>query len=296
MALQGTYTALITPFNSNDEVDWPALKNIIERQIDSQIEGVVPCGTTGESPSLKHKEHHMVVARSIEWAKQKKSDCTVIAGTGSNCTREAVELTVQAAKDGADYALVVNPYYNKPTQQGLLEHFTRIADSSSIPVILYNIPGRTSVSLSIETIVKLAVHPNIVAVKEATGDIGFMSKIIAATADMDFVLLSGDDNLLLPILAIGGKGIISVASNLYPFQTSEITRRFFNQGIDSAREQFYKMLPLFNAMFLETNPIPVKYGASALKLCENVLRLPMTVLSAEKQAQLDALLRMADMP
>lgn len=295
MALQGTYTALITPFRKDGEVDWDALQKIIYRQVDAKVEGVVPCGTTGESPSLSHKEHAQVVARTVEWAKERNPDCTVIAGTGSNCTDEAVKLTQEAAKDGADYALVVNPYYNKPTQAGLLQHFTRIADTSPIPVILYNIPGRTGVSLSIDTIVRLSQHKNITAIKEATGDVGFMSKIIHATGD-DFTLLSGDDNLLLPILAIGGKGIISVASNLYPFQVGEITRKFMQDGLKPAREQFYKMFPLFNAMFLETNPIPVKYGAAYLELCENVLRLPMTPLSEDKHKILQELLTMKDLP
>lgn len=294
MALQGTYTALITPFKTDEEIDWVALEKIVHYQIDAKVEGVVPCGTTGESPSLTHKEHQQVVAKVIAFAKEKKADATVIAGTGSNCTKEAVKLTQEAAKDGADYALVVNPYYNKPTQHGLVEHFTRIADSSSIPLVLYNIPGRTAISLSLETIVKLSEHENIVAIKEATGDIGFMTKVVQAVSK-DFTVLSGDDNLLLPLLSVGGKGVISVASNAYPFQTGEITRKFFSEGLEAAREQFYKMLPFFTAMFVETNPIPVKYAASVLGLCENILRLPMTALSADKKPQIEALLKLKDM-
>ena len=213
-----------------------------------------------------------------EIAKKKKSDTIIIAGTGSNSTREAIALTRFAGQAGADFALVVNPYYNKPTQRGLIEHFTAIADASEIPIVLYNIPGRTSVKIELETMAFLAKHKNIVAVKEATGDISFMTQVMQATPD-DFILLSGDDNLLLPILAIGGKGVISVISNVFPAQTSEISRMYLSGNIKGAAEKFSRLFPLCSAMFLETNPIPVKYAASLLGHCENSLRLPMTSLS-----------------
>ncbi|MCX7631745.1 MAG: 4-hydroxy-tetrahydrodipicolinate synthase [Turneriella sp.] len=280
LKLEGTYTALITPFTADGEkVDWQALKKIVEWQLDAGVDGLVPCGTTGESPTLSHEEHAEVIARVIEWAKAKNPKTTIIAGTGSNSTAEAIALTRHAASSGADAVLSVNPYYNKPTQAGLLAHFARIADNSRVPVILYNIPGRSAVGLSLETVAQLAQHGNIIGIKEATGDLGFMAQIIEATCNLDFTLLSGDDNLLLPVLSIGGKGVISVISNIYPKETAEIPRLFFGGKIAEAQKKFLRLLPLCKAMFIETNPIPVKFAAAAKGLCENVLRLPMTPLS-----------------
>ncbi|MDH4262244.1 MAG: 4-hydroxy-tetrahydrodipicolinate synthase [Spirochaetia bacterium] len=278
MKLQGTFTALITPFQKNEQIDYPALKKLIVKQMLNKVEGLVPCGTTGESPTLTHEEHREVIAKTVEWAKEINKDTTIIAGTGSNSTQEAVDLTKSAAADGADYALVVNPYYNKPTQDGLYAHFMRIAESSTIPVIVYNIPGRTSVSLSIDTISRLAEHPNIAGIKESTGDLGFMAEVILNTPD-DFVLLSGDDNLLLPVLSIGGKGVISVLSNLLPLKVGNVSRSFFSGNYEHARKEYYNLLPLMKAMFFETNPIPVKAALSIMSEIENVLRLPMTKLS-----------------
>ncbi|MDH4199986.1 MAG: 4-hydroxy-tetrahydrodipicolinate synthase [Spirochaetia bacterium] len=278
MELHGTFTAMVTPFQANQEIDYLALKKLIQKQLDAKIEGLVPCGTTGESPTLNHTEHREVIAKTTQWAKEINPHTIIIAGTGSNSTREAIELTKSAASDGADYALVVNPYYNKPTQEGLYAHFMSIADASAIPLILYNIPGRTAVSLSIETIVRLAQHKNIVGIKEATGDLSFMAEVILNTPP-DFVLLSGDDNLLLPVLAIGGRGGISVISNVFPRETGEITRNFRKGNIQEAKSGFYKLFPLMKAMFYETNPIPVKAALYILGEIENTLRLPMTALS-----------------
>jgi len=289
MSLTGTYTALITPFKQNLDVDYDALKKIIEFQVDAGVEGLVPCGTTGESPTLNHEEHRKVIAKTIEWAKAKNSNIKIIAGTGSNSTREAIALTKAAKEDGADYALQVNPYYNKPTQLGLVTHFRNIAEAGDLPIILYNIPGRTSVSLNIESIVELAGHKNIIGIKEATGDIGFMTQVIHNTPK-DFVLLSGDDNLLLPILSIGGQGVISVIANLFPRETGDITRKFLAGNTDYAREKFFNMANLCSAMFLETNPIPVKFAANYLGLCENELRLPMTKLSQRFEEKLETII------
>lgn len=287
MSLQGTFTALITPFHGQSaEIDWQRLKALVEFQIDQGVEGLVPCGTTGESPTLTHSEHREVIAKVTEWARAKKSDTIIIAGTGSNSTSEAVELTRAAAADKADYALVVNPYYNKPTQEGLYRHFSTIADSSDIPLVLYNIPGRTAVKLEIETIKRLAAHPNIRAVKEATGDVNFMTQVIINTPE-DFSLLSGDDNLLLPILSIGGRGVISVISNIFPKQASDITRLFYQGKIEEAQKLFLSLFPVCGTMFAETNPIPVKYAASHLGLCENILRLPLTPLDSKYQKSIE---------
>lgn len=289
MKLHGTFTALVTPFQSSEEIDYPALKKLIVKQILNKVDGIVPCGTTGESPTLTHLEHREVIAKTVEWAKENDKDFTVIAGTGSNSTREAIDLTKFAASTGADYALVVNPYYNKPVQEGLYTHFMRIAEASQIPIILYNIPGRTSVSLSVETISRLAKHPNIVGIKEATGDLNFMAEVILNTPD-DFVLLSGDDNLLLPVLAIGGKGVISVLSNLLPLKVGNVSRYFLGGNYAEARKEYFKLLPLMKAMFYETNPIPVKAALSIMGEIENVLRLPMTKLSNENHEKLIQLL------
>lgn len=278
MWLTGTFTALITPFEENSEkIDWPALKKLVEWQVKNSVEGLVPCGTTGESPTLSHAEHAEVISKVIEWSKATDSKTKVIAGTGSNSTREAINLTKEAAKSGADAVLSVNPYYNKPTQEGLYRHFASIADASSIPVVLYNIPGRSAVGMTIDTVKKLASHGNIIGIKEATGDLGFMTQII--TECPDFTLLSGDDNLLLPVLSVGGKGVISVISNIFPRQTSEITRLYMAGKLKESSDIFKALFPLCKYMFIETNPIPVKFSASVLGLCKNTLRLPMTSLS-----------------
>ncbi len=293
MLLTGTYTALITPFEKGGEkVDFAALKRLVEFQMDNGIEGLVPCGTTGESPTLDHREHEEVIAKVIEWAKARRADTTIIAGTGSNSTKEAIELTRAAAAAGADYSLQVNPYYNKPTQEGLYAHFSTIADSAKIPLILYNIPGRTGISLTIETIRRLAQHENIVGIKEATGDLNFMTQVIQETPE-DFVLLSGDDNLLLPVLSIGGRGVISVVSNILPKETGEITRAWFQGEMAKAQKVFHTLFPLCKYMFIETNPIPVKYAAFTLGLCENVLRLPLTPLAKHHEAAVKSALERA---
>lgn len=282
--LRGTYTALITPFTADGEkVDWTALKKLVEHQVEEGVEGLVPCGTTGESPTLTHAEHGEVIAKVIEWAKAKNPKAIVIAGTGSNSTAEAISLTKAAAAAGADAVLSVNPYYNKPVQAGLVAHFERIADAATVPVVLYNIPGRSAVGMTIDTVVRLAKHENIIGIKEATGDLAFMAQIIQET-EGKFTLLSGDDNLLLPVLSIGGKGIISVISNIYPRDTGAITRQYEAGNMIEAHQKFMRLLPLCKAMFLETNPIPVKYAASRKEFCHNSLRLPMTPLSHHLQA------------
>lgn len=281
--LTGTFTALITPFKPNGEVDFAQLKKIVEFQVNSGIDGLVPCGTTGESPTLDHDEHRAVIEKVIEYAKSIRTNVVVIAGTGSNSTKEAIELTKAAKSYGADYSLQVNPYYNKPTQEGLYRHFMSIAEAVDLPMVLYNIPGRTGVSLSLETIRKLAEHPQIVGIKEATGDLNFMTQIVLECKET-FSLLSGDDNLLLPILSIGGRGVISVVSNLFPRETAEITRAYLQKDLEKARRYFYALFPLAKAMFVETNPIPVKFAAHNLGLCENVLRLPLVPLSKANES------------
>ncbi len=283
MSLRGTFTAIITPFKKSGEIDWSGLEKFVKTQVEDGVDGLVPCGTTGESPTLTHDEHRQVIARVTSWAKEVNSDIIIIAGTGSNSTAEAIELTKEAAIEGADYSLQVNPYYNKPTQKGLYQHFTMIADESSIPLILYHIPSRASVKIEMETMTRLSQHNKIVGVKEATGDLNFITELMCSV-DKDFTLLSGDDNLLLPILSIGGKGIISVCSNIFPKKICQITNDYLLGDHEAAKETFHNIFLFCQSMFYETNPIPVKYALSEMGFCENVLRLPLTPLS-EKYRQ-----------
>ncbi|EOQ96216.1 4-hydroxy-tetrahydrodipicolinate synthase [Leptospira wolbachii serovar Codice str. CDC] len=271
---QGVYTAVITPFRQG-KIDYDSYFKILENQIRSGVAGVVPCGTTGESPTLSYEEHKELIQKTVQIVAGK---IQVIAGTGSNSTKEAIELTESACADGVDGILSVNPYYNKPTQEGMYRHFTEIANVSSKPVMLYNIPGRTNVNLLPETVARLAAHSKIAAIKEATGDLGQMAKVIAATPP-DFDLLSGDDNLTLPVLSIGGKGVVSVVSNLFPRACVDMVSLYLRGDLEASKKIYYKLLPVFINAFIETNPIPIKAAMSWFGYCENELRLPMTALS-----------------
>lgn len=277
--LRGSMTALITPFK-NDKVDAAALRRQIEDQIKGGTSALVPCGTTGESPTLSHAEHKNVIAITVEAAAGR---VPVIAGTGSNSTDEAIELTRFARKAGAQASLSVVPYYNKPTQKGMYEHFKAIAKSAGLPIVLYNIPGRCGAGLTAGTIADLAKIDLIVAVKEATGSMDMASEIISRT---NLAVLSGDDSLTLPILALGGKGVISVFANLYPAHLSKMVRAFFDGDIDEARKLHYAMVPLCKALFIETNPIPVKTAMRILKRDTGSLRLPLTAMAPENEAAL----------
>ncbi|TGK82530.1 4-hydroxy-tetrahydrodipicolinate synthase [Leptospira noumeaensis] len=271
---QGVYTAVITPFRQG-KIDYDSYFKILENQIRSGVAGVVPCGTTGESPTLSYAEHKELIQKTVKVVAGK---IQVIAGTGSNSTKEAIELTESACTDGVDGILTVNPYYNKPTQEGMFRHFTEIANVSSKPVMLYNIPGRTNVNLLPETVARLSAHPKIAAIKEATGDLGQMAKVIAATPS-DFDLLSGDDNLTLPVLSIGGRGVVSVVSNLFPRACVDMVSLYLRGDLEASKKIYYKLLPVFINAFIETNPIPIKAAMSWFGYCENELRLPMTSLS-----------------
>lgn len=276
---EGLYTALITPFR-NGKIDFYNLAVLLEAQIAGGVDGVVPCGTTGESPTLSNEEHSELIKKTVEIVNGRVS---VIAGTGSNSTSEAVALSKKAETDGVDGLLIVNPYYNKPNQKGLYLHYKAVANSVKIPIILYNIPGRTGVNLTVETIQKLASIENVVSVKEAAGSVAQMTDIIYNTPD-DFTLISGDDNLLLPCLSVGGKGIISVLSNLLPAEVKKVVSLHKEGKIEEARKQFFKIYPLCRAMFLDTNPIPVKKAMELLGLSTSELRLPLTPLEDENIA------------
>ena len=277
--LKGVYTALITPFTKEGKVDEEALKRIIEFQIKSGISGLVPCGTTGESPTLSHEEHDRVIQITVEAAAGR---VPVIAGTGSNATSEAVRLTKHAEAAGVDAVLLVNPYYNKPTQKGLYLHFKAIADSVTIPCVLYNIKGRTGINLETETLARLAKDcSNISTVKEASGDLQQMKDVIEAT-DKSFHVLSGDDNMTLNLIEAGGKGVISVASNLIPDRMVEMVGLALEGKFEEAGEKEKKLSTFFKTMFVETNPIPIKTAMAMRGWCEEVFRLPICPLSNDE--------------
>ena len=269
---KGSIVAIVTPF-TNGKLDHKKFRELIEFQIKNGTSGIVPCGTTGESATLSFEEHDRVIEIAVE---QTNKRVPVIAGTGSNSTQEAIMLTQHAAKTGADASLQVSPYYNRPPQKGLYEHFKAVADSVDIPIILYNIASRTGVNIEVDTIARLAKDcKNIVAVKEASGNLDQMAHIKAA-CPKDFILLSGDDSLTLPVLGIGGRGVISVVANITPREVADLVENFENGKIEKAREIHYRLLPLVKAMFIETNPIPVKTAMGLLKLCDPELRLPMS--------------------
>jgi 4-hydroxy-tetrahydrodipicolinate synthase len=271
MIFKGVVTALATPFKSG-AVDEEALRRHIRFQIEGGVQAILPCGTTGESPTLSHEEHKRVVSIAVEEARGK---IKVLAGAGSNSTREAIELAVHAQKAGADGVLSVTPYYNKPTQEGIFLHYRAIAEAVSLPIILYNIPGRCGVNILPETVARMAREiPAVVGVKEATGDLNQMIRTIELCGP-DFLVTSGDDGLTLPLLAAGGGGVISVASNLIPGPLVEMWRAWEDGHPIRARELFYRMLPLFKALFLETNPMPLKASLALAGFMDSEMRLPM---------------------
>ncbi|ABG03077.1 dihydrodipicolinate synthase [Rubrobacter xylanophilus DSM 9941] len=277
----GTLTALITPFR-NGEVDVEALEGLVEFQIQQGVSGLVPCGTTGETPCLSEEEDRLVVETVVRVAGGR---VPVIAGTGSNSTDMAIRYTRMAEEAGADGSLQVAPYYNKPTQEGLYRHFATIAENTSLPIILYNIPSRTGVTISAETTARLAEIPNIVGTKEATHSMDLASDLRRLCGE-EFCILSGDDSLTLPIMALGGRGVISVASNVAPAAVSQLTQALLEGDYERGRELHYELLPLFRALFIETNPIPVKTAASLLGLCSDEMRLPMQPMRGENLRRL----------
>ncbi len=281
LKLQGSMVALVTPFR-NDRLDEPALKRLIEWHIESGTTALVPCGTTGESATLSFDEHDRVIELAVEAARGR---IPVIAGTGSNNTREAVRLTKHAKEVGADAALLISPYYNKPTQRGLYLHFKAVAEAVDIPLVLYNIASRTAVNIEPETFAQLAAIKNIVAVKESSGNLEQMSRILQLTQGK-LTLLSGDDGLTLPVLAIGGTGVISVAANIVPKDIVALVAAFISGRRDDAIQQHQRLLPLVKALFLETNPIPVKTAMGLMGLIEPEMRLPLCEMSEGNRERL----------
>jgi 4-hydroxy-tetrahydrodipicolinate synthase len=274
MKLEGTFTAVVTPFREDAEqsIDWAAFDTVLDEQIAGGINGIVPCGTTGESPSLTHEEHAKVVLRTIERAKGKT---LVVAGTGSNATREAIDLSRDAEKAGADAVMVVVPYYNKPTQEGLFRHFVAVAKAVRCPVVIYNIPGRTGIDLSADTLSRiLEAAPNVLATKEATGNVLRAQELVRRHGDR-LTVLSGDDALTLPMVACGARGVISVASNVLPRTVGDATRLALSGDVAAARKAHLALLPFYEAMFVEANPGPVKHALAHRGRIKDVVRGPL---------------------
>jgi len=284
----GVFTALVTPFGPDgDTLDESALRSLVEHQIEAGVDGLVPCGSTGESATLSHAEHCRVVEVVVETAAGRVA---VIAGTGSNNTREAIELTLHAAGAGADGALLISPYYNKPTQAGIVEHFAAVARETRFPLLPYNIPGRTASNMLPQTLARLAELDFVVGVKEACGDIEQIAHAIAACPP-DFDFLSGDDAMTLPLLAMGGHGVISTSSNVAPTLVKALVDTARAGDFARARELHYQLLPLFDALFCETNPIPVKTAVAMQGRCDAGLRLPLTPLTDANSERLRVVLK-----
>jgi 4-hydroxy-tetrahydrodipicolinate synthase len=281
----GVLPAIITPFHEDKSLDEEGLKRNVEYLSKTGISGMVPCGTTGEAATLTFEEHKRVIEIAVE-----NSTVPVIAGTGSNNTREAVELTCHAAEAGADAALLITPYYNKPNDRGMFEHFKTVAEKCDIPIVLYNVPKRTGIDLKPELVAKLSRIKNIVAIKEASGSLSQLSQIIEQTWGSDFSVLCGDDDLTLPAMALGAKGVISVVANVAPRKTVAMVDAMMKGDLEKARSLHYELAPLVRAMFLETNPIPVKTAHKYLGLAGGPLRLPLGEMAADKEKMLKELL------
>lgn len=277
---EGVLPAIITPFfrDSSMSLDLEGLESNIESLLQRGVHGIVPCGSTGESATLTFEEHETVIAKTVEVVDGR---VPVLAGTGSNSTAEAMRLTRSAKDAGADGALIISPYYNKPNRSGLIKHFTKLADLD-LPIVIYNVPGRTAQNLQPDLVAELAEHPNIVGIKEASGDITQISRIIEETQDEDFSVLSGDDAMTLPILAIGGAGVISVAANIVPELMVEMYESFSAGDLAHAQDLHYILSPLMRAMFIDTNPIPVKKAVELLGMAAGPVRLPLDELDAAR--------------
>ena len=282
----GTGTALVTPFRGDGSLDEATLRALIKRQIDAGIDFLVPCGTTGESPTLTHEEHLRVVEITVEFAKGR---VPVLAGAGGYNTAEVIALARELAALGADGILSVTPYYNKPTQEGLFQHYRAIAEAVTLPIILYSVQGRTGVNVEPSTVKRLAEIENIVGIKEASGNVSQMAAILNAVPD-DFIVLSGDDAITLPVISLGGRGVISVVSNEIPAEMSQLTRLALNGDFPGARVIQRRYHPLMEINFVESNPIPVKAAMAEMGLLEGAWRLPLVAPKAENQARIRAVL------
>lgn len=275
--IRGSIVALVTPMTANGDIDWPALDKIVDFHLDKGTDAIVAVGTTGESPTLDYDEHLDVIRAIIN---RVGGRIPVIAGTGANSTQEAIELTERAAKAGADACLLVTPYYNKPTQEGLYQHFKAIAEAVDIPQILYNVPGRTACDMLPDTVLRLSQIDNIVGIKEATGDLDRARELINKVPT-DFAVYSGDDATAIELILMGGQGNISVTANVAPTEMAELCRFGLQGDTQAARELQAKLMPLHKNLFVEANPIPVKWAMAEMKLIDSGIRLPLTVLSEQ---------------
>ncbi|HOV73022.1 MAG TPA: 4-hydroxy-tetrahydrodipicolinate synthase [Candidatus Hydrogenedentes bacterium] len=281
----GSIVALATPFKANGAIDFEAYGRLIDWQLSEGTDGIVPCGCTGEAATLSHDEQKECIRFAVE---RVSGRVPVIAGTGSNSTIEAISLTRYAKEAGADAALHITPYYNKPTPAGQIAHYTAVAKAADIPIMLYNVPSRTGISLLPQTVAELAKIPNIVSIKEASGSLDQVSQILDLC---DINVLSGDDSLTLPMMAVGASGVVSVAANVVPAKVAGLCAAFRAGDLEEAREIHYELFPLFKALFIETNPMPVKAALARMGLIENVLRLPLTPMLPDKFAQLEKVLK-----
>ena len=282
----GSIVALVTPFKDG-KVDEDKLAKLVEFHIEKGTNGIVPCGTTGESATLSHEEHQRVIEVTIKSARGR---IPVIAGTGSNNTEEALRLTRFAREAGADAVLMITPYYNKPTQKGLYLHFKKVAEEVDVPIILYNIASRTGVNLEPETLARLAEIKNIVGIKEASGSLDQVSRMLSLCGDK-ITLLAGDDSLALPILAVGGKGVISVLANILPAEMSTLVKEYLRGNVNKAREIHYRLYPLMKVLFIETNPIPIKTSMAMMGMIEEELRLPMAPMEEGNRNRLEKVMQ-----
>ena len=288
MKMQGVYTAIVTPFKKDESVDWDALKKLVEFQIENKVAGIVPCGTTGESPTLTEEEQVEVIKRVVQWVNGR---CKVIAGTGSNSTAKSVKMSQKAEHLGADGVLIVNPYYNKPTQEGLYRHFKAVADAIKIPVVVYNIKGRTAVNVETKTLMRLVKDcRNVLAVKEASGDLNQMKDVIAQRPS-EFSVLSGDDDITLDLMKAGGDGVVSVASNAIPGKMVELVNAALSKDFSRAEKLNTELKPFFDGEFMETNPLPIKAALAMQGKCEEVYRLPMCEMRPENRQKWQGILK-----
>ncbi|HEX7233368.1 MAG TPA: 4-hydroxy-tetrahydrodipicolinate synthase [Candidatus Binatia bacterium] len=282
----GSIVALVTPFK-NGAVDWQSLERLVEFHLQNGTHGIVPCGTTGESATLSHQEHDEVIRAVIKAVKKR---IPVIAGTGSNSTDEAVRLTREAEKSGADGALMISPYYNRPTQEGIYQHYKRVASEVGIPIIIYNIPGRTGSKIEPETLARLAEIENIAGVKEATGSVDQAIDVIRLCGDR-FAVYSGEDSLIFSLMALGGKGVISTVANIAPKETAQLTEACLRGDWEKGRDTQFKLVPLIRSLFIETNPIPVKTALGVMGKCTAELRLPLTPMAEGNLQKLTVAMR-----
>jgi 4-hydroxy-tetrahydrodipicolinate synthase len=279
---KGSIVAIVTPFDREGQFDEETFRQLIEFQIENGTDGIVPCGSTGEAATLDHRGHTEVIRACVE---QVNKRVPILAGTGSNSTSEAIELTRAARETGADGALLITPYYNKPSQEGLYQHFKAVAEQVALPQVLYNVPGRTGINLTVDTTVRLAELPNVIGLKDASGGVNQAGEILARTGE-DFTILSGDDSLTLPFMAVGAKGVISVTANILPAAVKNLVAAIGEDRWADARRQHLELLDIHNAMFIESNPSPVKAALEMMGKCSARVRLPLVTMQPESIAQL----------